>query len=89
LRGVEIDHDAAGMLQLKIGLVDAAAHGGAEIGVLDVADDSDDGGVEFDIVAATLGDGAADGVLRRAEELLGEGQIDDRDFGLPVHVGMR
>ena len=43
----------------------------------------------FDVVAAAFGQGAAQGILRRAVEALGEGQVDDGDFGLSFRVGRR
>ena len=84
LRGARVNLDSAGMLSLQIGPVDRGANLGAQIVMLDVADDTDNGRIEFNVVAATLDDGAAQRILRRAEESLGEGQIDDGDTGLTL-----
>src|ERR1700738_3893925 len=87
--GSEVHHNTGGVLLLQIGFVDGWPEGRAEIGMLDVADDAHDGGIELRIVAAPFHYLAADGVSRRAEEALGESEIDDSDFGLPIGIGGR
>ncbi len=75
------------MLLLQVGLVDRGAERRAQIGVPDVADHADDGDVVVLLVACAFHQLAADGILRRAEEALGEGEIDDGDFGLALGIG--
>ena len=58
------------MLLLQVRRVNRRAQRRAQIGVADVAGDAHDGGIVLDVVASALGDLAADGVLRGAEESL-------------------
>ena len=45
--------------------------------------------LKFVFVARAFHQLAADGILRRSEEALGEGKVDDGDFGLALCVGGR
>ena len=46
---MDVELYANGVFSLCVGTVDGGAEFGAEVGVTDVADDSDDGGVGFGI----------------------------------------
>ena len=89
LRSVQIHNDATRMLLLQIGFVDSPAKRGAQIGVLDVADNANDSGVKLYIVSAALSNRVSDCVLRGAEESLGKGKVYHRNIG-PAHcIGWR
>ena len=63
LRGLHVDDDTGGMLILQIGLIDGRPQLGPHVGVLDVADDADDGDVVLDVVPGAFGDCAAYRIL--------------------------
>ena len=70
-----------------VGAVDGRTKFGAEVRVADISNDSDDGSVGFGARMGVFYDQVANGILRRAEEAFGEGQVDDCDFGRAFNVG--
>ena len=55
--------------------------------MFDVADDANNGDVVVRLVACAFHQLPADGILRRAEESLGKGQVNDRNTRLSLGVG--
>ena len=80
----DVHLNASWMFFLEIGSVNGAAQRRAQVSVLDVADNSHDGDVVFDVIASALRDGAAQRILRRAVEALCKSQVDDRPWADPL-----